>query len=256
MKAFAAAPPLFKEIAMSMFQIGADPQFVRNQNFHDACRTGDKETALRLLDENPDDQFLIDITRSDMSAVLMAADGQHWDLCKELIERGADLNISNLHGYCALHVFAIHGQEDLLKLAVENACFVSKKNKRGMAAIHFAAEANQLGAVETLLSLGAEINSMTKDKNTPIHYAARHGNVDMVRAMVAHGAYVHAENDMGETPVTLAATDEMRSILEEADLTRATVEAQAKRDAEAKANAEANPGAPVAPPPSRRILKA
>ena len=92
-----------------MFSFDADPQFKRNDDFHRACLAGDKDTALKLLDDNPDDHHLIDVTRSDMPAILVASHGKFWDLCKELIERGVDLNVKNRQGYSPIHVYAENG---------------------------------------------------------------------------------------------------------------------------------------------------
>jgi ankyrin repeat protein len=235
------------------FEFNADPQFKRNQDFHDACRTGDKDKALRLLDENPDDKHLIDVTRSDMPAILMASDGQHWDLCKELIERGVELNVKNRGGFSPIHIYAIHGHEELLRLAVENACYVNRKDNNGMSPLHFAAKHDQEAACEVLLSLGAEVNSLTKNNDSAMHWASRNGNQSLARKLVERGGYAHGENDMAETPITLAKTDDMRAELERADLQRAIAEAEAKRKAEEEANPEA---APAPAPAKRRIAKA
>lgn len=240
---------------MSIFEMQVDPKITRNQAFHDACRTGDAEKALRLLDDCADEDFghMIDVTRSDMPAILLASDGQFWGLCEELIKRGVDLNVKNRGGYSPIHVYAEHGHETLIRLAVENSCYVGRKDVRGRSPLHFAAEKDKEDACMLLLSLGAEVNSLTAENDTALHSAARNGNISLARKLIAAGGYVHGENDMGETPITLSTSDEMRSELERADLQRAVAETEAKRAAEAAANPSAEP-APA--PARRRIAKA
>lgn len=245
-----------------MFEIGEDIQRIRNDEFHRACLAGDKDKALRILDENPDDPHLIDVTRSDMPAILVASHAQAWTLCVELIQRGVDLNVKNRQGYSPLHVYAQHGHEELIRLAIENAAFIHRKDSKGQSALYYAAKADKEAACELLLSLGAEANTLTLEKDSPIHWASRNGNSSLAKKLIVAGSHAHGENDHGETPVTLAKSDDMRAELEKADLQRVVAEAEAARKAEADAAKAANPDAPTDAPateeakPKRRILKA
>lgn len=238
-----------------MFEFNADPQFIRNQQFHDACRLGDTQTAVRLLSENPDDSHLIDTTRSDMPAILMAASGHFWDLCKELIARGVNLNVKNKQGFSPIHVFAQEGHDELITLAVNNAAYVNRKNMRGETPLYFASRADKESSVRVLISLGGEVNTLTSHNDSPMHWAARNGNAALSRILIEHGAHVHGENDLGETPVSLATNDELRSELEKASLMQTVAKADEIRQAEAVANGE-DPAAIEASKPKRRILKA
>ena len=248
-----------------MFSFDADPQFKRNQDFHDACRTGDKAKAIRLLEENPDDHHLIDVTRSDFPAILMAAEGQFWDLCIELIERGVDLNVKNRQGYSPLHVFSKQGHEELITLSLDNAAFVHRKDNKGRSPLYFAAEADKAAACVLLMTHNADPNSTTVDKDSPMHCAARNGNASLAKTFIERGGYAHCENDNGETPITLAKTAEMSAELESAELQRVVREADAARAKELQVQNPVDPNAdpatvaaPVAeePKPKRRILKA
>ena len=237
-----------------MFEMIEDPRVKRNQDFHDACRNGDKDKAIRLLEEDPNDHYLIDITRSDFPAVLYAAHNQHWELCKELIERGVDINVKNKHGWSPLHVFASHGHEELIRMSIEiGAAYVNRKDSAGKSALYEAVTAEREGAVDVLISLGAEVNALTKSKDSPLHMAARKGNLSLVRKLAALGGHAHGENDMGETPISLCGDGDMRSELERAALSQTVKEAEATRAAEAAANGEAPP---TVDKPKRRILKA
>lgn len=238
-----------------MFEFNADPQFVRNQQFHDACRVGDTATAVRLLEENPTDSHLIDVTRSDKPAILEASYGQHWELCAELIKRGVDLNVKNLHGYSPLHVYAEHGQDDLIRLAAEHAAYINRKDNKGQSPLYFACKADKEGTCDTILSLGGEVNALTKELDSPMHWAARNGNTSLAAKLIARGAHAHGENDMGETPISLAKTDDMRAELERASLMRTVEDAEATRQAEAAAD-PASADQPAEAKPKRRILKA
>lgn len=240
---------------MSMFQFNADPQFVRNQQFHDACRVGDQATAIKLLDDNPSDTYLIDVTRSDKPAILEASYGQHWDLCSELIKRGVDLNVKNLHGYSPLHVYAEHGQDDLIRLAVEHAAYINRKDNRGQSPLYFACKADKEATYDTIVSLGGEVNALTKELDSPMHWAARNGNASLAGKMIARGAHAHGENNMGETPISLAKTDDMRAELERASLMRTVEDAAATRKSQHESD-PATAGQAEEPKPKRRILKA
>lgn len=264
---------------MNMFSIDADPQFVRNQNFHDACRTGDTAQAISLLEANPQDTHLINITRSDFPAVLMAADGQHWDLCAELIRRGVELNVKNRHGYSPLHAFAKHGQSELIQMAVaEGAAYINRKDMHGRTPLHVGAALGQFQTCEKIIELGGEVNALSADKDSALHLALRQEpgattdadspktdlderRLAVARLLVQHGSLVYGENDLGQTPISLCSDSDLRAELERHALTL-TVDASdkarlAERAAALAAATAAGEPLPVeAPAPKRRILKA
>lgn len=267
---------------MNMFSFDADPQFVRNQNFHDACRTGDTAAAVGLLDGSPKDTHLINITRSDFPAILMAADGQHWELCAELIRRGVELNVKNRQGYSPLHAFAKHGNSELIQMAVvEGSAYINRKDMHGRTPLHVGAAVGAFRACEKIIELGGEVNSLSADKDSPLHMALRQepgaekgaldgdapksaleeGRLSVARLLVQHGSHVHGENDLGQTPISLCTDEDLRAELERSALARTVDETETTRLAEREAAvvAAVAAGEPVpeeAPKAKRRILKA
>lgn len=241
---------------MSFFDIyNNDSATSRNNDFSQACLRGDLDAVKRLVEAGAD----INTVRSDMPSLLLAANGQHWEICKFLIDRQVNLNCENLHGWSPLHIFAQQGHEELCRRACEEAAYVNRRDRRGQTPLYVAAVANQLETVKLLLSQGADPRNLTRERDTCMHAAARNGNAEMCQALSAAGALAHAENDAGETPITLAATDDLRAVLEAAELSRAATQAaQAREEARAEQAAESGEASTPATtqPGKRRLLKA
>ena len=233
-----------------MFETYFDPAAARNSNFHIACQRGDLDAVTRLLDEGAD----VNNTRSDMPALLAAAHGQHWAIVRLLIERDAEVNCKNLHGWSPLHIAAEQGHEEMIRLMVENAGFVNRKDSSGESPLYVAAKANKLEACKILLELGADPRIQNKIRDTPMHCASRNGNEALAIALIEKGGFAHAENDAGETPISLS-TGEMSAILEKAELERTSKQSVSEAQPDADGTTPTVP-AETANPKKRKILKA
>lgn len=234
-----------------MFDMTQDPQFKANSEFHSACIRGDLEAAERHLAEGAD----INVTRSDMPALLMAASEQHWHVVRALVEKGAEVNCKNRHGWTPIHIVAQHGHEDLVQLMIDNAALFNRKDNHGETPLYVAAKAGKREVCFKLMKQGGDPRVGNDQRDTPMHCAARLGDSELLQAMSEKGAMAHAENDAGETPISVAADDSLRSMLEQLELARSL-----KVSADARAPepvAEGEGAAPTtAQPTRRRILKA
>lgn len=234
-----------------MFEFTPDPKFKANTEFHNACSRGDLAAAERTLAEGAD----LDVTRSDMPALLMAAYGHHWHVVKFLVDKGADVNCYNRHGWSPLHIAAEQGHEEITQLLVDNNALFNGKDTHGETPLYVAAKANKPEICRFLLKLGADPRVGNRERDTPMHWASRHGDSELLQLMSEKGAMAHAENDKGETPIGVAKDDSLRSMLEQLELTRSLKVEVESRKAEAAPEGEA-PAPSTVQTNRRRILKA
>ncbi|CAF0969280.1 unnamed protein product, partial [Didymodactylos carnosus] len=129
---------------------------------------------------------------------LAACSSSDKDEVERLIQRGVDINTSNVDGLTALH----------------QACI----------------DNNQL-MVEYLLSRGADINCQDNEGWTSLHAAASCGNIEIVRYLLSHGAIVDICNNEGELAIDVAEGDEIAQFLEE-DMKRKGIDEEAARHIE------------------------
>lgn len=147
----------------------------------DAIKTGDRATALTLLQQKAD----VNTPEPDgTTAIAWAARQDDLDLADRLIRAGADVKAPNRYGVTPLSLACLNG----------NAAMIEK-----------------------LLKAGADANAAGPEDETPLMTVARTGSVAAAKVLLAHGAKVAArESWHGETALMWAAAQnhpEMMSAL-------------------------------------------
>ncbi|BFH59521.1 ankyrin repeat domain-containing protein [Paenibacillus azoreducens] len=175
------------------------------------------------------------ITLSPLDLALIS---ERLDVVKLLVERGADLNVSNNPSflravrYCkediVRYVAAQGAKLDMLNQvgsgAYSQAYYGNKKNiplihelgldikLHGGAVLRQAVSDHDLKTIAYLLEHGVDINYNQPDmvypyRATPLTVAARMGNPAMVKYLVEHGADVTLAEKDGERPYTIAVSN-------------------------------------------------
>ncbi|CAF3870919.1 unnamed protein product [Adineta steineri] len=129
---------------------------------------------------------------------LAACSSEDRDEIDKLLQRGVDINTSNIDGLTALHQTCID---------------------------------NNLHMVEYLLNKNAEINCQDNEGWTPLHAAASCGNLDIVKYLLSRGAIVDVCNNEGELAIDIAEGDDIIAYLEE-DMRRKGIDDQQSRNYE------------------------
>jgi ankyrin repeat protein len=156
----------------------------------DAVRTGDKATALALLQQKAD----VNAAEPDgTTAIDWAVREDDIDMADRLIRAGADLKAANRYGITALSLACVNGDTAM---------------------------------IEKLLKAGADANAAGNEGETPLMTIARTGNVDAAKALLAHGAKVDArESWHGETALMWAAAQKHPAMVKELIVAGADVNA-------------------------------
>ena len=109
-----------------------------NDALHCACRDGQKETAL------------------------------------ELIDLGADIDAKNKYGGTPLH-YACDGYVDIVQILIVRGADISAKKNDGDTPLHLACYNGHRDTVLALIDIFADIDAKNNDGRTPLHYACRYG---------------------------------------------------------------------------------
>ncbi|ESO84810.1 hypothetical protein LOTGIDRAFT_179562 [Lottia gigantea] len=100
---------------------------------------------------------------------------------KKLLDRGADINTSNVDGLTALHQACIDDNQDMVEFLVENKADVDVCDNEGW---------------------------------TPLHATASCGFTEIARYLIKHDANVAAVNNDGDLPIDICEDDEMENLLQ------------------------------------------
>ncbi|XP_059470991.1 uncharacterized protein LOC132193991 isoform X3 [Neocloeon triangulifer] len=149
-----------------------------------------------------------DINKRDTNGntlLTLAAQFSSEEICRLLVENGADLSAVDEDGNDALHCACIGGKlENIKYLLGLNGFSVEKKSRYGKTALHMAAENDHVAMAEFLLSKGANVNVRDDYTSTPFILAAQFSCEEMCRLLVENGADLSAVDKYGHDALHLA----------------------------------------------------
>ena len=112
-----------------------------------------------------------------------------------------DVHLRNPQGETALMLAALKGQEELCRQLLERDADV---NQPGWTALHYAASAGQVAVITLLLENHAYIDAESPNRSTPLMMATQYGTADAVRVLLQAGADPLLKNAQGFTALDLA----------------------------------------------------
>lgn len=137
-------------------------------------------------------------------------------LLRVLLERGADVAITNAGGFTALHAGAMRGEAGLTVLLLEAGADIEKvQPNTGTSALHMAAQVGHTKVIDVLVKAGANVNKRAVNGETPLYMAASRGNSLAVVALLHAKADPLLEHCRGVTPLEIAVTEKHTNVLRE-----------------------------------------
>eukprot|EP01119_Soliformovum_irregulare_P015120 TRINITY_DN4210_c0_g1_i3.p1 TRINITY_DN4210_c0_g1~~TRINITY_DN4210_c0_g1_i3.p1 ORF type:complete len:1120 (+),score=266.32 TRINITY_DN4210_c0_g1_i3:3-3362(+) len=85
-----------------------------------------------------------------------------------LLDHGADVNLTNIHGMTALHLASVYAPQIISKLVTAHGADVNARNCQGRTPLHYAMKVNNQDAIAALLDLNADVNAQDMAGVTPI----------------------------------------------------------------------------------------
>lgn len=122
--------------------------------------------------------------RSNCEDLLMAAEAGNLELVKSLLDKtihnefAADLRFEGLDDFTALHFSAQENKYDVCKFLIESGADLEAKSSIGRTPLHLSTHRGNSKIVELLADSGADLNSKDFENFTPLHYASEMGNIE------------------------------------------------------------------------------
>ncbi|XP_059474055.1 uncharacterized protein LOC132195835 [Neocloeon triangulifer] len=139
------------------------------------------------------------------SLLTLAASFSSAEMCRFLVENGADLSVVDKFGDDSLHLACFSGKLDTIKYLLGlNGFSVEKKGWKGRTALHWAAAKGHIAVAEFLLSQGADVNTRDDDNESPLTLAASFSSAEMCRFLVENGADLSVVDKFGDDSLHLA----------------------------------------------------
>ena len=147
------------------------------------------------------------------TALMNASCDSNKEIAEFLVAHGAEINVKGNDGMTALIFASRGGYKDIVELLVNNGADVNIKEKQGMTALMLASLNGHREIVEFLVLRGADVNAKDEFEQTALMSASFGGHKEIIEFLVSRGADINQKNNLGKTAIDLAKNEEVKGIL-------------------------------------------
>jgi hypothetical protein len=164
----------------------------RQTQLHCFCEKGMTSSVKRMLDKKSIDVNARRGGDEDGFICLMAAaQNGHFDICRLLIDKGAQVKAKFSNGYTPLHYAAHNGHIAIVRLLCDHGADVEARTtlaRIGSGPLHLAALNGHISVVKELIEVrNADINARNDNGWTPSRVARSNGKADIVAYLISKG---------------------------------------------------------------------
>jgi ankyrin repeat protein len=212
------------EICKQLLEKGADINRTNGEN-ETALMIASKEgrlSTVKLLLTYGDTALNIQQSKTRATALILATEINHTEIVSRLLEKGANINLTDNKNETALMIASKNGNQNIVALLLESDHIdlnIQRKDSGlfckncGYTALIYAAVANHKEIARQLIKNGADINR-TNDKNeTALMLAARLNHLEVAKQLLNDGAAINLTNNKNETALMIASVNGNQNIV-------------------------------------------
>jgi ankyrin repeat protein len=123
-----------------------------------------------------------------LTCLMIAANSGHLDICRLLIDKGAQVKAKDSNGWTPLHCAARLGHVEIVRLLCDHGADVEAHDISGWRPLHVAAEYGHISVLKVLIEeRNAEVNARDDDGRTALGWARRRTNPIITSYLISHG---------------------------------------------------------------------
>ena len=169
---------------------------------HFAVDQDDLEVIGILCDDGADVNAMCKEHKTPLMLAVMKVWGK---AVRVLLDKCADPNLRDLHGWSALHMAAESNDTvEILQLLIDNGACVDDMTQNGNTALALAVLNNSFWSAEALLLSKADPSICGDHRWSPLHVAAERNYGKMAELLSSFGANLNATNQQGYTPLVIS----------------------------------------------------
>jgi len=135
---------------------------------------------------------------------------------QKLLNEGANPDYhQKRHGSTALMTATWNGHVNVVEVLLKSGANLNSADKYGKTPLMYACQYGQDKVITVLVSRGASVEARSKDGRTALMYAARNGGFYPTCLMLKLGAKIAPVDRDGKSAITIAATQDIKNILQE-----------------------------------------
>jgi hypothetical protein len=156
---------------------------------HYYCRKDMTSSVVRMLEmRSIDVEGRRECRKNGDTCLMIAAYYGHLDICRLLLDKGAQLEAKGVFGYTSLHYPAIQDHVEIVSLLCDHGADVEARDVYGYRPLHWAAMNGHISVVKELIEeRNAEINERIDDGWTALMLARQYNKHDVATFLVSHG---------------------------------------------------------------------
>jgi len=151
------------------------------RQLHIAIEENNIERVLELITPEIDVNFHY----GGQSALQIAVIGGHFNICKVLINNGADVDKCDAQNNSLLNMAVWHNRPDIVNLLISHSAELDVTNLDGRTALNSAAYRGHCKVARSLVSANCLISRPDQNGHTPLITAAQRGHIDVVKVIIA-----------------------------------------------------------------------
>ncbi|CAI4222737.1 unnamed protein product [Auanema sp. JU1783] len=141
--------------------------------------------------------------RQQRSCLMWAVCAGNIEVIEFLVKRTApERHDMDIHGFTALHLAAMVGNENVCKVLVKQGWNISERDKQDNTPLHLAAGRGNTDVVRFLVTSGANINDKDTHQRTPIFWACFGGQSHTLYCMIKEMSFQWRTTERPARPVT------------------------------------------------------
>jgi ankyrin repeat protein len=139
---------------------------------HDAVRFSDSERVRALLDSGFDTDTYVLVSVDRYPALHVASADGEVEICRLLIEAGADVNLPSANGCTAMRSACANGEVAICQMLRDAGARIDCVSEEGATLLELTVRCAAVSVVQWLLSEGANLNMPSRDGKLPLHWAS------------------------------------------------------------------------------------
>lgn len=172
-----------------------------------AAKRGYTDICQLLISYFKNPKYIDEVNEFDWTALMFAAQNNHAQTVKLLIEKGANKEHKTISfSETVLGVAAQGGATAAVKVLLEKGVNIEQKGDFGYTPLMYAVDSNHPDTVSFLISKKANVNARDEMGETPLMIAAALGHYKIVQILIANYAKINDKSDENRTPLMYAAT--------------------------------------------------
>ena len=171
------------------------------RQLHDAVNKND----VALVEELINPELDVDFHYSGQTALQIAVLNGFEDVCRILINSGADVDKANAESNNLLNMATWRGYSDIVKLLVSRGAELNMSNNHGSTSLNTAAFKGYPTITQILIDGGAFINKPNLNQQTPLLVSCKQGHYPVAKLLIEGGCDLDWADTERKTPLIAAA---------------------------------------------------